>query len=180
MTCDRGSCCPGADSNWTGCVEAGPRLSRAGPPAADTSVLLEPEHRSVFVENSPHKKAHCLCWWCERRVLAFPFFHKMQFSVIHKPGESQRSCSPSTVLLHLTSQASITAGSRGSEDRGQGWSSEGISPPPPPRLKHLCLCSQTGVTRVVGSVDLGSNPNSASFWLLRPSRNVWKPQFPCL
>lgn len=101
MTCDRGSCCPGADSNWAGCVEAGPQLSRAGPPAAGTSVLLEPEHRSVFVENSPHKKAHCLCWWCERRVLAFRFFHKMKFSVIHKPGESQGSCSPSTVLLHL-------------------------------------------------------------------------------
>ena len=80
----------------------------------------------------------------------------------------------------LTAQASITAGSRGGEDRGQGWSSGGISPPPPPRLKHLRLCSQIGVTRAVGSVDLGSNPNSASCWLLRPSRNVWKPQFPCL
>lgn len=42
--------------------------------AAESSVLLELQQRSVFVDSRPPEKADCLCWRCEYRRLAFQHF----------------------------------------------------------------------------------------------------------
>lgn len=48
----------GSSLLWANCTA----IPQPPPPAATGSFLLEPEPRSVFVENGLHKKANHLCW----------------------------------------------------------------------------------------------------------------------